>query len=307
MKKHKQEIIGEICVFVVIVIYAFWPIGVAYGAKALPQIQFLAYTSLVGSILFFFTTLFKKEFHHFKKLNNIGWLLLYTILISVLPYGVMTYAARYTNAIDISLLVQTEAIYAVIIGWIVLKEHIQFNKLLGILSIVAANVLLLYEGGAHISMANLVIAMAPLSFVCANLVAKKLLENGVGWSPLLFFRSFIGGLIILSIAAKVEGLQVPPSNLWWFLFIFGFVLFGLEKIFWQMALHRMDMSKSGVLTGATPIFSFLFVYLLFNETPQPYQWAALALTMLGVLLVLRTRSKQWGKTNPSQSVHQPLP
>lgn len=303
MKKHKQEIIGEIAVFVTIVMYAFWPIGATFGAKALPQIQFLAYTTLIGSILFFFTTFLKKEFHYLKKAKNIGWLLLYTILISVLPYGVMTYAARYTSAIDISLLVQTEAVFAAIVGWVILKEHIQVSKFFGILAIVAANVLLLYKGGAQISVANLVIAVAPVSFVFANLVAKKLQSEGLGWSPLLLFRSVTGGLIILLIAAQVEGLQVPPMNLWLFIFFFGFFLFGLEKIFWQMALHRMDMSKSGALIGATPVFTFVLSYLILDEAPERYQWAALVLTMIGVLLVLRTTSKQWSKTNPSQSAH----
>lgn len=292
MKKHKEERIGELFALVTVLMYAFWPIGTNYLAKQMPPIQFLAYITLIGAVPVLIATIYFKQFKQFLSARVLGWLMLYTLLIAVIPYGIITYATQFTSAIDTAFLTQTEGIFAAVLGYSVFKEKIGLNKLAGIFLVLAANAVLLYEG-VELNKANLAIALSPIGFVLANVIAKRLQKEGVGWAPILLFRSVVGGVILLGVASKFETLALPETHLWLLIVLMGLLIFGLQKICWQVALHRLDLSKCTAIINTMPVFSFFLAYFILHEEPNPNQWAALALMGLGILFTMRTHSKQW--------------
>ncbi len=292
MKKHREEQIGELFGFLTVLMYAFWPIGTNYLAKQMPPIQFLAYITLLGAVPVLFASIYFKQVKQLMNLRTAGWLLLYTLLIAVIPYGVITYASQFTTAIDTAFLTQTEGIFAAIMGYLIFKEHISLKKLAGIGFILSANIVLLYEG-VELNEANLAIALSPIGFVLANVIAKRLQKKGLGWAPILLFRSAVGGGILLLVASQLEVLAVPAKNLWVPILLMGFVIFGLQKICWQISLHRMDLSKATAIINTMPVVSFFLAYLILDEVPTQSQWLAFGLMVVGVLFILRLHSKQW--------------
>lgn len=293
MKKHQQEKLGELLIGLQVLFQAFWPVGAHYGATQMPQLQFIAYVTLLSAILFLSISVYKKEFKTLKNKKILIYLFAYTLLSAVISYGVTTYATRYSSAIETTLLLQSEIIFAALFGWFFLKEKVSLDKLLGILFILAANILVLYKNGLALNWANLAIFVTPILFVVGNSIAKKLQREGVSWSLILSFRMTTGGLILLAIAQMVEGLEVPPSHLWLFLPLFSFFAFGLGKILWQMALHRLDLSKVTALGVSTPAFSLLIAYLWLGEIPSSVQWLGIVLVCIGTGFLLRTHSRQW--------------
>lgn len=293
MAKHKEEICGEWYLWGTVLMHSLWPLGANLGAKQMPQLEFLAYITLIGGVFFFFTTAYYKQFSQLGSLKNLFWMSLYTLFIGIIPYCVITYATRYTTAIDTAILTQTEAVFGAIAGYFFFKESLSKHRLLGVLCLLSGSLALLYRGGLQFNLANLAIALAPISFVAGNIIAKQIQKNGVGWSPLLFFRSLAGGLLTLLIASQVEPLSVPPSSLWGLLLFMGLFIFGLEKLFWQLALARMDISKASALIVTSPIFSFFLAFIFLKEQIDSYQWAALFLTLLGIVFITKTHSKQW--------------
>lgn len=292
MKKHREERIGELFGLLTVLMYAFWPIGTNFIAKQMPPIQFLAYITLLGALPVLFATGYFKQFKQLMSVKTAGWLLLYTLLIAVIPYGIITYASQFTTAIDTAFLTQTEGIFAAIMGYLIFKEHISIKKLAGIGFILLANVVLLYEG-VELNEANLAIALSPIGFVLANVIAKRLQKDGLGWAPILLFRSSVGGGILLLVASQFEVLAVPPEHLWLPILLMGLVIFGLQKICWQVSLHRMDLSKATAIVNTMPVLSFFLAYLLLDEVPTHTQWVAFALMVVGVIFILRLHSKQW--------------
>lgn len=292
MVKHREEKLGEWFGLATVLMYAFWPIGANFIAKQMPPIQFLAYITLLGAVPVLVSTFYLKQFTQLLNLKILGWLLLYTLLIAVIPYGIITYATQFTTAIDTAFLTQTEGIFAAIMGVLIFKEHIGFNKAAGIGLILLANVVLLYQG-VELNKANAAIALAPIGFVLANVIAKQLQKEGLGWSPLLLFRSVVGGGILFLIATQLEAVALPPSHLWWAILLMGLVVFGLQKICWQVALHRMDLSKATAIINTMPVFSFFLAYLLLDEIPTGQQWLAFVLMIAGIGFIMRTHSKQW--------------
>lgn len=292
MKKHREEKLGELFLFFEVIAAAFVPVGANYGAKLIPQLQFLAYTMLLTSLVLLVTTWWRGEFAQLKQKRFWPWMLIYTSS-STLAYMMIFYSTHYTSSINTTLFSQTEAIYGAFLGWFLLKEHIQVNKLLGVFFLLAANLLVLYNGQLQLNPADIAIASAPLIFVLGNMLAKWLQAEGLSWSVLLLFRMILGGFTMLLIAALVEGLALPPSNLWFFLLWYSFLVFGLGKIFWQLALARLDISKISALAMSYPLLSFLLAHFWLGEVPSSYQWAGIFLSALGIFFLIRTTSKQW--------------
>lgn len=293
MKKHKQELLGEWFGLGTCLMYAFWPIGANFIAKQMPPIQFLAYVTLLGAVPVLISTLYLRQFKQFFRARTLAILLLYTVLLAVIPYIIITYATQFTSAINTGFLTQTEGIYGAILGWLIFKEKIGRNKALGFGFIFVANFLLIYNGGVNFSWANLAIAVAPVSFVLGNILAKNLQSEGVGWAPLLLFRNGVGGLIILLMASLAEDVAVPPEHLLWPILLMGLTVFGIEKIFWQLALHRLDLSKATAIVITAPVFTFVLAYFFLGEVPDLFQWLAFLLTIIGIGFILKTHSKQW--------------
>ena len=292
MQKHRQETIGEILVGLLLVIQAFAPVGMHYGATQMPQIQFLAYVTILSSVLFIGISLYRREFKNLLDKKALLHLFAYTFLFAM-SYGMIVYATRYSSAIETTLLTQSEIIFAGIFGWIVLKERMSGNKLLGIFAILTANILILYGGKLSFTVANLALFFAPVFFVFGNAIAKNLQKEGISWSLILSFRMFVGGLILLTIAGFAEGLKLPPTELWPFILLFTFSAFGIGKILWQMALYRLDLSKITAIGIGSPAVSLLIAFLWLGEIPSGNQWLGILLVCIGTVFLLKTHSKQW--------------
>jgi len=303
MIKHKEEKKGEFYIIIEVVLHAFFPVAAKFGTSHIAPIQLLAYVTLISSLMFTVITFKNKQFNQLLNKRVAGWLLLYTLSLAVIPYGIIFYATQFTSAINTALLTQSEAIFAAILAWLILKEKIQFKKAMGIFLILFANIVVLYDGNLALNMADIAMFIAPLSFVFGNMIAKKLQAEGIGWSPILLFRTVIGGIILLIAAHFMEGLQIPSSNLWLYLIFFSFFVQGLAKICWQIALHRMDVSKATAIGMTYPVISVAIAYFWLQEVPSAYQWLGVVFTAIGIVLLMKTTSKQW--TDPTISLADP--
>ncbi len=293
--KHPQEKRGEIFILISALSQAFFPVGAHFGATQMPSIQFLAYITLAGAMVFLPISIFKKELKNLWDKKILWQLSLYTFLVAVLSYGIVLYATAYSSAIETTLLLQSEVIFALIFGALFLHEKISRNKALGAALILFANVLLLIQNDLHLNWANLALFLAPISFVYANSLAKKLQKDGVSWSLILSFRGVIGGLSLLLIASQMETLQVPSFEMLGFILVFGITVFGLGKILWQLALHRLDLSKATALGLSHPVLSLMIAFLWLGEIPNSTQWISIGVAAIGILFLLKTKSRQWAE------------
>jgi len=291
MKKLSNERVGEAAALGHMVLDGFWPVGAAYGTQVLqiPPMELLGFASLVGGLFFLILTLQKKEMKQLLTWKVLKGCLLYTACL-ILPYAAIFYAAKSNSAINISLFTQSEVIFAALIGWLFLRETVQRTRVVGILCILAANLIVLYNGSLAFNPASLILIFAPAVFVLGNSIAKRLQNEGLGYAPLLLFRSGVGGLSLLLLSSLVEGFQSPPSSAWLFLIGFGFFSFGLPKAFWQIALHKIDLSKTTAIGLSYPAFSFIMAYFWLAEIPSVYQWLGLLMSFVGIYFLMRSSS-----------------
>lgn len=293
MTKHKEERVGELILIVEVLLHAFSPIAKNFGAKNMPQIQFLAYVTLVSILVYGAAMIYSRKWGDLWNKRYVPWLALYTLFMAVIAHGIITYANKYTSAINTTLLTQSEAIFALIIGVLFLKEKAHWQRIVGVLCILLANVLVLFNGDFTFNMADLALVLTPVVFVFGNGIAKRLLNEGCHWSSILFFRGVMGSVILLLVAHFVEGLALPSQQMTWVILAYGVLIYGVGKIAWQLALKRLDISKLTAISKSYPVFSVILAFFILGEVPTLYQYLGLLLTMGGVYFLLQTKSKQY--------------
>ena len=155
-----------------------------------------------------------------------------------------------------------------------------------------ANLIVLYQGGVTFHPASLILIFAPAVFVFGNTIAKRLQAGGLSYAPLLLFRSGVGGLGLLLLSTLVEDFQIPPSSSWFFLFLFGLLAFGIPKALWQIALNKIDLSKTTAIGLSYPAFSFLLAYVWLKEVPTVHQWMGLLISFVGIYFLMKSTSRE---------------
>lgn len=289
---HKKERAGEWAAIGHLVLDGFWPVGAAYGTQflGLAPIGLLGWASFFASLFFIALVWQKKCFSQLFDRRFLGGSALYTVCM-LLPYAAIFYAAKSNTAMDVSLLTQSEVIFAALIGWLFLKEKIQSYRVIGVLFVFIANIIVLYDGGVDLQSSSLILIFAPVVFVFGNTIAKRLQANGMDFRALLLFRSFLGGGALILTSLFLESSASFSREIWLFLFAFGFLAFGLPKALWQIALNKIDLSKTTAIGLSYPAFSFLFAYLLMGEIPTLYHWLGLGLSFTGIWFLMKSSSR----------------
>jgi drug/metabolite transporter (DMT)-like permease len=162
--------------------------------------------------------------------------------------------------------------------------------------ILLGNIFLLYDGTFALNPADLVLFFAPIMYVVANIISKKLLDI-VHWSTILLFRYLFSAFVLLGIAHVYEVLSVPDPAIWPFLLVFAIFVFGFQKIFWQMALERMDVAKTTAIAMTYPALSIVWAYFILSEIPSGYQWVGIIFMAAGFYFILQTKSQQYAKVS----------
>ncbi len=293
MHRTRDEKVGELAALGHMVLDGFWPVGAAYGTQVLniPPVELLGLATFISSLFFLGLTLKKGHLRQLWKVKVLKGCAAYTACL-LLPYAAIFYAAKFTSGINIALFTQSEVIFAAVIGWLFLKERVQTTRVLGVLCILCANLIVLYNGSVSFNPASLILIFAPVVFVFGNAIAKRLQKTGLSYAPLLLFRSGVGGAFLLILSFLLEDFQIPAASSWTFLFLFGFLAFGLPKAFWQIALNKIDLSKTTAIGLSYPAFSFILAYFWLNEIPSLYQWLGLLISFVGIYFLMRSSSKK---------------
>jgi drug/metabolite transporter (DMT)-like permease len=100
------------------------------------------------------------------------------------------------------------------------------------------------------------------------------------------FRNLFGALalVIWSLLTKQKFVREP--KIWIKMLLLGFVLNAFPGLMFALAEQLLDSSLAGILNATTPLFSVLFITLVFrSETITRSQVAGLVLGFIGVLFL----------------------
>ncbi|WFM72802.1 EamA family transporter [Halomonas sp. CKK8] len=150
--------------------------------------------------------------------------------------------------------------------------------------------------------------MAGVSTACVMLAALFWgLSGGIGgmlmadgWDPLVvsFYRGAIGLLFVLAwLALRPGGSGLADRRLWGWSLMAGLGVAG-NFTFYFVSISQGSVAVAATLMYCAPVFVFLVSFALRLERPTPLKWAAIAMVMLGIVLLTRIYDIQPGGVTP---------
>ncbi|MGM0631618.1 MAG: DMT family transporter [Pseudomonadota bacterium] len=131
------------------------------------------------------------------------------------------------------------------------------------------------------------VALAALCWGLSGGIAGMLMTDGWDASVVSFYRGAIGLLFVITwLALRPRGSGLHSHRLWFWSVIAGVGVAG------NFAFYFVSIDNGGVAVAATlmycaPVFVYLVSFALGLERPTPLKWAAIAVVMLGILLLTR--------------------
>ncbi|HRX15433.1 MAG TPA: DMT family transporter [Spirochaetota bacterium] len=289
MKNLSQETIGEVFNLGAMLLWGMMPVLVRSSSGIVPPLFFSGSSIFLAGLVCFFVLMVQKKIGEIFCAAAFRDMMMSTLIISVLFYGVLFFAGQKTSAGNIAIIGQSEVVWTFMFFTLLGFEKLTLKKTLGA-AVVVCGVLMIviksFSGDFVVwdFVLLLVFAITPLG----NYFQKRALKR-VSSITQLCFRSLVGGSLSL-IASLIferghftEASAVPIVVL---VLLNGILALGLSKIMFLESLKRLEVSKTIAMGAAAPAVTMTAAYFILNEKPDILQLLGLALVVLGILVMI---------------------
>jgi drug/metabolite transporter (DMT)-like permease len=197
-------------------------------------------------------------------LNDLPWLAGTVFFGGVLGPVLLLFGLNLTDAASASLLLNLEAVFTLLLAWIVFREHVDRRLFIGAVAIVAGAMLLSWQGNiGTISWGAILIALACLSWGIDNNLTRKISAS----DP--FVLAAVKGLAagsVNTVLAFSAGAHWPELTNVASAMSLGFVSYGLGLVLFIFALRYLGTARTGAYYGTAPFIGAI-VAAIFLGTP----------------------------------------
>jgi len=226
--------------------------------------------------------------------EHIGYLSIVSLLGVTLFNSLIYYAGQTSSAINLSLIAITFPIFILVLSRMFLNELIGWNKLGGIVLVVAGILLLISKGqlsvltGLTFSQGDIWMLLASLIFAIYSMLLRRKPE-GIS-VPAFQLASFVLGLIFLLPSYLLELYFIPSKGLesstvmsilyiGIFASLFAFIL-------WNKAISIIGAVNAGMVYYSLPIFSGILAIAILDEAVTSLHLYSTLLVLAGIILAV---------------------
>lgn len=256
------------------------------------QLTFLRF--LIGGIVLLIYILSTGKLKKYKlTLKPLLLMGLIGSLNSIVAMSFLQLAVKFSNASTAAIMISTNPIFVVFLAWIILKEELNYRKLLSIVIGLIGISLIMSSNSVGDSVIGLIFGLvAALSFALYTVLVKKYVKKipssiFVTFSFLvssLFFYIFLLILKIPTFSFEIENINV----IWMLLYISIFVT-GIAYITFYKAFENLDASKGSFSFLLKPAISMILAYIFLSEYPKPLKLLGASLIVLSVAIIAAKR------------------
>jgi drug/metabolite transporter (DMT)-like permease len=183
-----------------------------------------------------------------------------------------------------SLLLNSEAVFTVLLAWLMFGEHVGTRLLLGMVAIVAGAVLVTVPGSADLGAgwAPWAVLAACLFWAVDNNLTRRVSDTDPTWIAMR--KGQVAGATNLLLALAL-GAQFPAPTTTLLGLLLGFGAFGVSLTLFVVALRRLGTARTGAYFAVAPFIGALVAVAL-GEPVTGAPIAAGLLMGLGVWLHL---------------------
>ncbi|MCR4263360.1 MAG: DMT family transporter [Candidatus Roizmanbacteria bacterium] len=212
------------------------------------------------------------------KRSEIVPLTIFSFVATTFYLSLIFWGFERTTAIDGNLLGTLNPIFIVLLGVLILKEHVTLREKMGFgLAIIGTMITVvqpLLEGNTFAlenTWGNIIILIASMVWALFVLYSKK---NFKHFSPLLItlHGSLVAGVTYPLLAYLENGFTLPSFTLlfsnhmvFWGVFYMAFVSYVLAYILYEYGMSKIEISQGSVFTYLQPLFATPLAVIFLGE------------------------------------------
>ncbi|MEM2935106.1 MAG: DMT family transporter [Candidatus Thermoplasmatota archaeon] len=179
------------------------------------------------------------------------------------PTVLQNFGLKYTHAYISGFIQSTGPLYTLILAYLLLKEKITKQKIIGLTVALSATYFVVSPGGGGNLFGNLLVLLSAISYSVGGIVAKNLLNKGYRAIQILSFSSF-SGTIFLAPCLLLEKIEIAYESVAIAVFL-AIITTIFAYILWYSAMEKIEVSKLSFFTYMMPLFSVIFSGLILDE------------------------------------------
>ena len=282
-KKFNAYINLALCVL----LWASIPVATKKILVELDTLQMLFYSTVLSTLVLGLMLIFQKKTGDFKKYNKSQYSSMFFLgFLGNYMYYVFLYGAlSKTTASEGFILTYTWPILVLILSFVILKDKVTLQKLVGILISFFGIIIITTKGNiSAFNLTNLQGDILALSgafvFALFSVLGKKFNYD----KTISVFIYFLSALIFIIPTVLIFSKIVFPSfGVWLWIIYNGIFVNGISYIFWFKALEGGETHIVSNLLYLTPFISLIYISIFLNERILISAVVGIVVIVLGVL------------------------
>ncbi len=237
----------------------------------------------------------KSLLNGWKKFNSIRLLLIIGLTFSIVP--VLNYIGfELAGAINSSLIFKSEIIFALIFGYLLLKEKVSKIQIVFCFLLFFGLLISVTQASFNVLELNTGVIILLISVVIFTLV-HTLTKSGFDRNELfptqvVFMRNTVSGILLFStyfLFFPLENILIvlDPQNFIFFL-LMG-VDYGFSLFLWYKSLTYIEIGKASVVLSLTPIVSAFFSFIILGEVFTIFHLIGTFIIIISITIIVKQK------------------
>jgi drug/metabolite transporter (DMT)-like permease len=216
-------------------------------------------------------------------------------LIIGLLIGISTHlgfiAIGFIDVGTAAMLNQISTVFSVGFGLFWLREHFSPIQLLGTGIAIVGSFVIAYQPDARLQWGALLIIVGSFCYSLHFAIVKRH-GSQIDFVNFFFYRILSTALLLFLSAAGRQVLSWPSLQGWLVILVTATVDVTISRIFYYLALRRLNMSLLSVISTLSPVAAIVWAVLLFGTLPTGQQLLGGLAILVGVLVVTGMKGRK---------------
>jgi len=304
---------GLICGTIAVLGISLQPIIANSRPSVIDPYIFAAVTALIMATIFF--PLFVLERHKlksslevnsdeklysllngWKKKNNLKFLAIIGITFSIVPV-LLFLSFDLAGAINSSLTLKSEVFFALLFGYIFLKEkRISKVQLLFCATLFFGVYIAITQGSFNLLEFNvgvLILLIDVALFTLVHTFTKSRFDrNELSPIQVVFIRNLLSGIILFStyfIFFPLDRINIVFNPDYFIYYLLMGLDYSVSLYLWYKTLSYIQIGKAGVINSVTPIITALFAWIILGDVFTIFHLVGMIIIIISIYMIVREK------------------
>ncbi|WP_373035425.1 DMT family transporter [Sulfurimonas sp.] len=289
MTKERE---GELLMIGLSILESWFPILSIIAISHIGALHTYAFSLFVSLFFFLIIMIKKKLFVELKNTDAYKDLILTSFWITTL-FTLVFIGMQFTTAGNMSVIIFMQLFFSYLYFNVFGKEKMDFIHSIGAFIMGIGALIILIPDNMVFNKGDLIILIAAVIAPLANLYSKRA-RFFCSSETILGFRTIIALPVIALLAWIIEPKitlddtqKALPQ-----VFLIGLLIFGISKILWMEALHRISITKISAMIALVPPMTLFFAFIYLDEIPEFRQVLGIIPILVGGYLLTKPLNKQ---------------